>query len=416
MSRLEVALLAVIGVLLAPSVFLTISDLIPLPPQIDFAAYYLAAHAIRGGEDPYVPAVLARLAAHAGISAHTPYIYPPFLAVAIQPLAALPYPVAAGIWLAMSAAALMVALVLLRSILTIPDRVFPLVVAGAFFLPPVHHTLELGQINHFLLLLIVAAALQTRALWSGVLIGAAAALKVFPAVFGGVFVVRKHFAGIAAAVLVGATATAASAGYGSGHKALERWVHSVALSITGERLVTPNNQSLEAVSARFLEPHTFEAVAVSPARSTRVRLEPLVHAPGYAPVVARAAAVIVILVTIGALLSSRGVPGTLAQCARFAVLVAMTLIVLPVVWDHYYVLLLLPIAVLYRGGDHRLRVALLAGAALLLFHSYWRLTLYARSPVLLSAGLAGVMTIWAALLAQLAGPDIIRVSSKGVSP
>jgi hypothetical protein len=415
MNRLQAALLAVIGLLFIPGVIFTISDLIPLPPQIDFAAYYLAAHAIRGGEDPYDPAVLAQFAARAGIAAHTPYIYPPFLAVAIQPIAALPYPVAAVIWLAMSAAALVVALVLLRAIVDIQDRVFPLAVGAVFFLPPVHHTLELGQINHFLLLLIVAAALQTRALWSGVLIGAAAALKVFPAVFGGVFVVRKHFAGIAAAALVGAIATAASAGYGSGHKALERWVHSVSLGITGERLVTPNNQSLEAVTARFLEPHTFEAIAVSPARSTRVRLEPLVHAPGYATVVARAAAVIIILVTVGALLSSRGVPGALAQCARFAVLVAMTLIVLPVVWDHYYVLLFLPIAVLYRGGDYRLRVALLTGAILILFHSYWRLTLYARSPVLLSAGLAGVMTIWVALLAQLARPDIIRVSSKGVS-
>jgi alpha-1,2-mannosyltransferase len=423
MRNLERALILAIGVLLAPGVFITVSDLVPIPPQIDFAAYYLAAHAIRGGEDPYDPAVLARLSASHGVPAHTPYIYPPFLAVAIQPLASLSYPVAAAIWLALSAAALVAALVLLRSIVDIPDRLFPFAVGAVFVLPAVQYTLELGQINHFILLLVVAAAVQTSPRWSGILIGTAAALKVFPAVFGAVFLRRKHFGAAAAAVLVAVLATLASAAYTSG--TVGGWIRNVAPGINGARMVTPNNQSLEAVSARFFAPHTFEAIAVSPSVPTTINLPPVVHAPGYASIIASAAGLLVIVLTARALVFTRAVPGAMAHYARFALVTTAVLIVLPVVWDHYYVLLLLPAAVLYRSRDRRLRVALLTATALILLHRYWRLTMYARSPVLLSAGLAGVFTLWGALLVDLtktkslvwaSGPeaDIIEVSSKGV--
>jgi alpha-1,2-mannosyltransferase len=399
MRNLERALMIAVGVLIAPGVLITVSDLFPLPPQVDFAAYYLAAHAIRGGEDPYDPAVLARLAASHGVSAHTPYIYPPLLAVAIQPLASLSYPLAAAIWLALSAAALVAALVLLRSIVDIPDRLFPFAVAAVFVLPAVHYTLELGQINHFILLLVVAAAVHTSPRWSGILIGAAAALKVFPAVFAVVFLRPKHFGAAAAAVLAAALATIASAAYASG--TLDAWIRNVAPAINGERMVTPNNQSLEAVSARLFAPHTFEAIAVSPSVPATINLPPLVNAPGYASVIARATGLLVIGLTAGALVVARDVPGAMARYARFALVTATVLIVLPVVWDHYYVLLLLPAAVLYQRGDRRLRLALLTAAALILFHRYWRLTMYARSSVLLSAGLAGVFTLWGAVLVDL---------------
>src|SRR5919108_4061569 len=99
MQRSDALLIGIACLLLAPGIVLTAADLFPLPPQIDFSAYYLAARALRAGMDPYDPQVLAQLASSAGVSAYTPYIYPPLLAVIVMPLAALPYQSAAAIWL-----------------------------------------------------------------------------------------------------------------------------------------------------------------------------------------------------------------------------------------------------------------------------------------------------------------------------
>jgi hypothetical protein len=197
------------------------------------------------------------------------------------------------------------------------------------------------------------------------------------------------------------------------------WLYRVAPGITAERLVTPNNQSLQAVSLRLFQTHTFEATQLSATRPTTVTLPALVESPALASLLARAGAIAVGVWTIWVLVTTRHAGGLLANATRFGVLLATLLIVLPVVWDHYYVLLLLPVGVLYRLRDlPGTRILLLASGVLILTHRYWRLTLYAHSPLLLAAGLAGVLGIWTALLWVLRHQDkqpaIINVSSKGV--
>src|SRR5688572_8575093 len=157
----------------------------PAPHQEDFGAYYIAARALASGESPFDAQAAARLAAAAGVEHHSPYIYPPLLALALRPLAALPYSAAAAVWFVLSAGALLAALCLLRPFLQLPWRIYGWVCAAVFFLPPVHHTLQHGQITHFLLLLIVSGAVggAGAAAWVGV----AAALKVFPVTLAGVY-------------------------------------------------------------------------------------------------------------------------------------------------------------------------------------------------------------------------------------
>lgn len=400
MRRPDALLVGIACILLAPGIVLTAADLFPLPPQIDFAAYYLAARALRAGMDPYDPQTLAALASSAGITAYTPYIYPPLLAVIVMPLAGLPYPAAAALWLALSAAALVCALSMLRSMVEIPDRVFTAVAAAAFVFPAAHHTLELGQVNHFLLLLIAGAALAPRARTAGALLGVAAAIKVFPAAIGGAFLVKKNYPVLTAAVAAGLVVTAASVASPTSHRAFREWIDHVLPQIDEQRLITPNNQSASAVLTRALTAHRFEGIGLGPGASW-VELSPVMNAPRLVPILSAGVGASVALVTVLALIRSRRADDVPDKAAQIGVILAALFIAMPVVWDHYYVLLLVPLAALYAKADTAsLRLAGI-GVVLLVTHRYWRLTIHLGSPVLLSAGLAGTAAIWAALVRHL---------------
>jgi hypothetical protein len=377
-------LCALILLLFLPGIHLTLADLLPAPHQEDLGAYFVAARALAEGESPYDARVAERLAGLAGIEYHSPYIYPPLLAILLRPLTYLPYSAAAAVWFALSAGALFAALSVLRPLTGLPWHVYRWVCAAAFFLPPVHHTLEHGQITNFLLLLIVGGAVGSTG--SGALVGIAAALKVFPATLAAVYALSGRLAALGmmmagAAVLTLAGALAAPA-------ATLDFLRRVGPQLALERRLAPNNQSLDAVMARWFETHWF--------------VTPIIHAPGVGRIASQLGSAIVVGLTLWALVTVRRKEGETAQAARFSLVVAATLLVSPIVWDHYYVLLLLPVAVLYRGSsDHVVRLLLLAGAALLLAHRYWPLTFPMKSPVFMSSGMAGVVVLWIALLKVL---------------
>ena len=377
-------LCALILLLFLPGIYLTLADWLPSPHQEDLGAYFVAARALAEGESPYDARVAERLAADAGIEYHSPYIYPPLLAILLRPLTFLPYSAAAAVWFALSAGALLAALWLLRPFTGLPWRVYGWLCAAAFFLPPVHHTLEHGQITNFLFLLIVGGAVGNTG--SGALVGFAAALKVFPATLAAVYALSGRLAALG--TMVAGAAVLTLAGALAAPAATLDFLRRVGPQLALERRLAPNNQSLDAVMARWFETHWF--------------VTPIIHAPGVGRIASQLGSAIVIGLTLWALVTVRRKEGEAAQAGRFALAVAATLIVSPIVWDHYYVLLLLPVAVLYRGsGDNAVRLLLLAGAALLLSHRYWPLTFAMKSPVFMSSGMAGVVVLWIALLKVL---------------
>ena len=128
-------------------------------------------------------------------------------------------------------------------------------------------------------------------------------------------------------------------------------------------------------------------------------VEPLIDAPVAGRLASRLAAVVVVGLTLWALVVIRRADDARVQLERFSLVLAATLIVSPIVWDHYYVLLLLPVAALYRGSDDRtIRLLLLAGVVFLFSHRYWPLMFAIRSPAFMSLGLTGVVVLWIALL------------------
>jgi Glycosyltransferase family 87 len=368
-------------VLFLPGVYLTVADLTPAPHQEDFGAYYVAARALATGQSPYDERKADVLAMAAGVEHHSPYIYPPLLALVIGPLAALPYRAAAAIWLLLSAGALFAALRLLRTVVQLPWRLYWFVCAAVLFLPPVHHTLQHGQINHVLLLFIVAGAVGGAG--AAVLVGAAAALKIFPMTLAIVYGLSGRVGALMVMVVTAAALTLGGALLQPA--ATTDFAQRVGPALAIERRLAPNNQSAGAVTARWFERDWF--------------VEPIVHAPAVGRLASYVASAVVIAVTLWALWSVRRVEGAMTQPGRFSLVLTATLIVSPIVWDHYYVLLLLPAAVLYRcAGDRMVRVLLLAGTVLLLSHRYWPAMLATKSPLFMSEGLAGVVLLWIAML------------------
>lgn len=220
---------------------------------IDIDVYREGARAFLSGENLYTRSYRV-----GGIE--LPFTYPPLAAILFIPLALVPYGVALVGWTLLSA-------VLLWWCLTIVLRhLFPALpdadhrVIATWLLPlalvaePVRETLAFGQINIILMALVLADTLTRRPLLPrGVLIGLAAAIKLTPAVFILVFLVRRQWRAAAVTFLSGVGVTLA-AGVVSLDNSLTYWLNT--LRDTGRigNESYSSNQSLRGLLARLVEP------------------------------------------------------------------------------------------------------------------------------------------------------------------
>jgi hypothetical protein len=149
----------------------------PTAALSDFRWYYLAADHILDGESPYLS---------------EGYIYPPFLACVLTPLAYLEYVPARWVWFLASHACLLVAAWLIWRELG-SNRLAGCVVAMVWALgAAAGESLALGQIGPQLTLLLAAAyTLNRRGL--GECVGTGFALKVIPGVLCVIFALRRDF-------------------------------------------------------------------------------------------------------------------------------------------------------------------------------------------------------------------------------
>ena len=157
---------------------------------VDFRVYYLAAQALRQGDNIYQADIAP------------PYVYPPLLAVLVLPLSALSITAATIAWKVLQHLCLLVAGGLLLSLL--PRGVRPLA-AGLLLLGgllvPLHDEIQVGESNSLVLALVVGAvwliarqaagrAGEGAFIGAGVLLALAASIKVLPLLLIGYFWVR----------------------------------------------------------------------------------------------------------------------------------------------------------------------------------------------------------------------------------
>ncbi|TWF80123.1 alpha-1,2-mannosyltransferase [Pseudonocardia hierapolitana] len=197
--------------------------------HIDLEVYRFGVQAWLAGGDLYgpLPETSGKIA--------LPFIYPPFAAVVMVPLAVVPWLVAWVGLLGLSALSLGVTLyVFARRLwpsggrggaLSVASIALPLALAvepgraidfdhpiagrPAFGLEPVLQTIEFGQINLVLMALVALDCLVAKPKWPrGMLIGIAAAIKLTPAVFVLFFLLRRDYRSAATAAVSGMVATA----------------------------------------------------------------------------------------------------------------------------------------------------------------------------------------------------------------
>lgn len=219
---------------------------------IDLQVYRLGIETLRDGGDLY--GQLPKTTIGIGL----PFIYPPFAALVLGPFALLPWDAAALSFFVTSVLALGATLYLVaRRVWPGEDRtllalwVTATATPLALLLEPARATLDFGQVNLLLMVLVAADCLTEKPKWKrGMLIGVAAAIKLTPAAFVLYFLVRKDYKAAVTAAVTGAAATVL-AFVVMPKSSMEYWFGGLGnvSGLSGSAFHT--NQSIQAVLARF---------------------------------------------------------------------------------------------------------------------------------------------------------------------
>ncbi|MDX1892777.1 mannosyltransferase [Mycolicibacterium sp. 050158] len=169
----------------------------------DLRVYVLGGSAVSRPGTLYDPA----FAFVDGLGRHLAFLYPPFAALLFYPLHHVPFAVVAMCWMVATIAALYGAVrICQRMTGGGSPRSAMLWTSAAMWFEPIRSTLDLGQINVFLMLAVLYAAQSSRWWLSGLIIGLAAGVKLTPAITGVYLLGMRRWAAATASV-VGFAAT-----------------------------------------------------------------------------------------------------------------------------------------------------------------------------------------------------------------
>jgi len=325
----QVALSAVIGILLA---FYAWRFLLPLlgphaPRADDFQDYLFAAQQLGTGGDPYANFVRNHVPWDWSLSSG--YLYPPAFAVTLIPLTWISNDLAVRIWLLLIQAAVLASLLIIYRVIGRPSRAELLALVAVlttFF--PLANTVLAGTMNSLLLLLLTMAWAcwqRRRDVAGGMLVGAAAVFKLFPAALLPYLAWRRHWKLLAAVAVTGL----AGVGLGLAVTSLDHNIYYFREMLphlaagTGYR----ENQSLAGVAARICDPNTANAGGSA----------------GWCGRLIDWPAVLVLLAVVWRMTSRVSRSGL-----EFALAVTALPLISSVTWSFPLVILILPIALLVR--------------------------------------------------------------------
>jgi alpha-1,2-mannosyltransferase len=294
-----------------------------------------------------------------GSSAADGFIGPPFQAAFFAPFAAIAAmsPIAARLfWHALNLACFALgvwwslqAWNAARSRLGLPEHIWlPMLFAPLFaILLPLQTNFEHQNMNAVLLAFVAGATLHLMAgsaIVAGVLIGVAAALKAFPALFIVYLVVRRHWTAALAAI---ASATTLSVVLPTG---VYGYAGFTDLAATFWRLgnsgwpIRGNNQSLVAAIDRLM---LGQPGALPDAAGVRVAAE----APFAAAVFAIVAIGLLSILAV-TLMRTRRTPATIP--VEMAAVTVLAILLSPIAWDHYWTMMFPAFLIVYGSSDRQL--------------------------------------------------------------
>ncbi|GEM_PF-1548233 len=298
------------------------------PDGGDICRDVVAIRRIVHGQSPY-----ARIS-QCGTLFNVPH--PPAYFLLIGPFALLPIPWAAALWDTLGIVALWVSVALIVRELRLAPSPWALAVMLALILSwaPWLQTLLEAQISPFLLLLLTLAwlaARRGRSGWAGAALGVAAAVRLFPALAVVYFFIRRDWRAVGASVAVFVGMEALATPLVGGIPGVIAYATRESPAATAEWIAHEHNVSLWGFTHQLL--------------IGQRDLNPVVYAPWLASPLTYA----LLAVLLGALAwqtyRNRRLPFTQDQSTFLAYLPAM-LLASPLTWQHYFVILLLPLLVL----------------------------------------------------------------------
>jgi hypothetical protein len=258
--------------------------------------------------------------------------HPPTAVFLALPLAAFDYPDAVLAWNLLSLGALLLSLWLVARALAIPVSAWSGVPLIALLLlcNPFRAQVFYGQLSLVLLLLLTGtwiAHRSNRPIGAGMLLGLAVAIKLFPAFLFVFFVLRRQWKTVASGILTLLVVTAVTAAV-LGMESYRIYAGEVVPQVARFRNGWCN-ASLPGLSTKLFDP-----------RNTRI--EPL-----YSSMLMAQAGTWLSCSVVGAVLAwiTRHNGGPEREDRDFALTVTAMLLVSPITWDHYFLLLLAPLAV-----------------------------------------------------------------------
>ena len=324
-----------------------------------------------------------------------PFTYPPFAAVVFYPLHLLPFGLVAFLWQIATMVALYGAIRISQRLMGIPagagHRVAMLWTATGIWIEPLRSTFDYGQVNVLLMVAVLWAAYTTRWWSSGLLIGAAAGIKLTPAI-AGVYLAGVRRWGAAAFSAVVFLATVAASALIVGDQARYYFTDLLGDAHRVGPIGTSFNQSWRGGISRIVG-----------------------HDAGFGPAVLTAIAVTAVL----AILAWRALDSS-DRLGKLLVVELFGLLLSPISWTHHWVWLVPLIMWAIHGAPRERPGARIVGwgwLALTIVGVPWLLSFaqptiwqISRPWYLAWAGLvyivAAVSTlIWIAATGRRAGPD-----------
>lgn len=336
---------------------------------VDFSAYYLAGKVLdeSPGESIYdlplfadgrlnlnvedVPGTQWHAAAERfGVPFAAPYIYPPFFAVVMKPLARLPFAKAYLLWTMMTTLAVALAVLLSLSLagVRIGSRLAVVIGVGVFSYYPLWDNLFFGQISGVILFLFAAGLwllVRQRALGSALCFAVATMIKLTPVLVVPVLVIHRRWRWLAAYVVWCAALLGGSV-WQAGWAAHAEFLHTALPSMSCGAPVCQNTSVVALVQEMFLG-----RVPVSAHPSETI--------PAGACAVSRWVALGIYLLMLRRCWMTRPRLGNDdGAVVRDVVVMAMLgIAVSPISWWHHSVLDLLPFIYLWgTGAPNRVRV------------------------------------------------------------
>ncbi|MDW8068959.1 MAG: glycosyltransferase family 87 protein [Anaerolineae bacterium] len=358
----------------------------------DFYLYYLAAEALKRGQDIYSldATEWQRLAIEVNVPHYvTPYLYPPLLATLIQPLTLLPPRFAFAIWSGINVLVVLITALWLSRWLA--DRwVVPWIFIGLAGYVPVLTTVYAGQVNLFVLLSVVAylyALARGRPAGAGLALAMGVLLKPISVTLA-LHAAWKFLARTVLWLFVGLVLLGFIAIPLIGLKPYQTYLR-LSLSLAnlmqaGEPVVYPPNQGLSGFFGRLLTHHEFGSA--------------LTHNPALAKTLTLSVSAVLALAT-----AALCWPGKFSKdlfLLEAGLVVVTTHLIAPVSWFHHMALAFVALSVAWQSASGWERVCILIAYFLMNLQGLFWHPLVGHT-LLLSLGTYGLLVLWGVLAWQM---------------